>query len=103
MVGGSIYIVSNEDNSFFCVGSTANLRVRIWQHKNKYYPHTYAARYTLNKLVYYEHFSTREESLKREEFVRRQKRIWKEDLIATKNPDWIDLYEVLLAEAHSLK
>jgi putative endonuclease len=98
MGGGSIYIVSNQENTVFCVGSTANLPVRIWQHQNGYHPHTYSARHKLNKLVYYEHLSSMEEVLARKEFVRRQKKKWKEDLIAIKNPEWLDLYATLLAE-----
>jgi putative endonuclease len=100
MGGGSIYVVSNEDNTVFCVGSTANLQVRIWQHQNGQYPNTFSARHKLNKLIYYEHFPFIEEARVREHFIRIQKRKWKEDLIATKNPEWLDLYAALLAEEH---
>lgn len=92
MGGGSIYIITNEANTVIYVGVTSNLQVRIWQHQNKFYPNTFSARHKLNKLIYYEHFPSIEEAIEREQFIKGKARKWKDDLIATKNPDWLDLY-----------
>jgi putative endonuclease len=61
------------------------------QHKRKVHTKTFSARYNLNKLVYYESFSTKNQGLKRERQLKKWNRDWKIRLIEQMNPNWNDL------------
>ncbi len=69
---------------------------RVWEHKNKV-SKGFAERYSVNKLVYYEHFVDAEHAIGREKRLKKYNRKWKIDLIEKTNPDWKDLYEDLLS------
>ena len=64
--GGCIYIITNSFNSVLYIGVTSDLYSRIYDHKNKKYPESFAAKYNCNKLVYYEMFPSVEEAIGRE-------------------------------------
>jgi len=68
---------------------TSNLPKRIHQHKTKFFPGF--NKYNINRLVYYEEYSSSLDATKRERqlkgFVRRKKDV----LVNSKNPDWIEL------------
>ena len=48
-----VYITTNRDNTVLYTGSTRNLKVRIYQHKNRFVP-GFTRRYNAAKLVYYQ-------------------------------------------------
>ena len=86
--GGCIYIMTNMGNTSLYI---ADLKSRIWEHKNKVYPQSFTRRYNLNKLVYFEFLSTIEEAIGREKQLKRWHREWKWNLIKSINYDLIDL------------
>jgi len=88
---GCVYILTNNHNTTLYTGVTSNLRVRLWEHKCKYYPKSFTARYNLNKLVYYEFYDAIEEAIAMEKYVKGKSRAYKEGLIEKKNPEWKDL------------
>lgn len=61
--GGAVYIMTNKNNSVLYVGVTSDLRVRLWEHKNKVHSNSFTAKYNCNKLVYYNSFSSIEEAI----------------------------------------
>ncbi|MEK6478930.1 GIY-YIG nuclease family protein [Catalinimonas sp. 4WD22] len=81
--GGYVYIITNTHHTTLYVGMTSNLQRRIQQHKQKYYPRSFSARYNLHKLVYYEVFSRIEEAIAREKQLKSGNRKKKEMLILT--------------------
>lgn len=89
--GGCIYFMTNTYNTALYVGVTSDLKVRIYQHKNKEFPYSYTARYNCDKLVYYEFYTRIEEAISREKQIKGWKRKWKNELISKTNPDWKDL------------
>jgi putative endonuclease len=89
--GGCVYFVSNKYNNVLYVGVTSDVKVRIYKHKNKYYPSSFTAKYNCNKLVYFECFSTIEDAIGREKNIKNWKREWKDELINKMNPNWNDL------------
>jgi len=91
--GGCVYIMSNERNTTLYTGVTTDLPGRIWEHKTKYYPKSFTARYNISKLVYYEGFHAIEEAVDREKQIKAGSRKAKVKLITQLNPDWKDLYE----------
>ena len=88
---GCVYILTNKHNTTLYTGVTSNLRVRLWEHKNKYYPKSFSARYNLNKLVYYEVYGSIEEAIAMEKYIKGKSRAYRESLIEKTNPEWQDL------------
>lgn len=74
------------------IGVTSDLAKRVWEHKNKMVE-GFTKRYNVNRLVYYEVYSTIEDAIIREKRMKKWRRMWKIRLIEEKNPDWKDLYE----------
>jgi putative endonuclease len=91
--GGYAYITTTRKNTTLYVGSTSELKTRIYQHKNKAYPNAFTAKYNVDKLVYYEGFLSIEEALSRERQIKSWRREKKIALINEFNSDWKDLYD----------
>jgi putative endonuclease len=92
---GVVYILTNKNNSLLYTGVTSDLKERIEQHKLKKHPDSFTARYSLNKLVYYEWFDTIGEAIIKEKKIKGGSRKKKLDLIRRVNPEWRDLSEFL--------
>jgi len=93
--GGAVYIITNNNNTTLYVGMTSDLITRIHQHKTKFYPKSFSARYNLHKLIYYESFHSIEEAIAREKEIKGWLRSKKEALINKLNPNWNELYDTL--------
>jgi len=94
--GGSVYIVTNKNRTTLYVGVTSNLAARIQEHREKKYPHSFTARYNLDRLVFYENFTRIEEAIAREKQLKGGSRKKKEELINNLNPEWKDLGDEVL-------
>ena len=85
-----IYILTNKPKSVFYTGVTNNLRKRLNQHQenissgNK----TFASKYNVEFLLYYERFTWIHEAIAREKEIKGWTRAKKEALIASTNPNW---------------
>lgn len=90
------FIMTNSFNTVFYTGVTSDLQGRVWKHKNSKFPKSFTSRYKCYKLVYYLFFPDIEEAIDEEKRVKGGSRQQKIDLIVSKNPDWIDLYEELV-------
>ena len=86
-----VYILSNKDNNVLYIGVTSNLKHRIRQHKSKFYPKSFTARYNCDKLVYFEMYHDIREAILREKQLKAGNRQRKLDLIISENPLWEDL------------
>lgn len=100
--GGYVYIMASKRMGTLYIGSTSDLIVRVWEHKNKIYPKSFTAKYNCNMLVYYEYHEILEDMVKRERQMKEWNRNWKIKLIIEKNPEWNDLYpEFLVLNGYS--
>lgn len=90
--GGCVYIMTNKNKSVLYVGATSDIHSRTWEHKNKFYPKSFTARYNCDILVYYKFYSTIEETIAVEKLVKGTNRKKKEAMINEMNPDWKDLF-----------
>ena len=90
--GGCVYIITNQYNKVLYTGVTTELRARIWEHKTKFYPESFTAKYNCNKIVWYE-ILPRIEAIEREKQIKGGSRKDKEALIKSINPTWKDLWE----------
>ena len=93
--GGCIYILTNKVHTVLYTGVTSDLFFRIKEHKEKFYPKSFSAKYNCDILVYYEQFSSIEEAIAKEKQIKNWQRAWKINLINTINPGWKDLFEEL--------
>ena len=91
-----IYILASSSGTLY-TGMTNNLLRRVSEHK-KGDKETFTGKYSVNKLVYYEHFQYVNDALAREKEIKCWRREKKEKLIVTINPHWNDLYPELIED-----
>ena len=91
-----VYILSNATNVAIYIGVTNDLIRRIYEHRNHADPKSFTARYNISKLVYYEETPDVRAAIEREKQLKSWSRARKNELIASKNPTWADLYESFL-------
>jgi len=90
MPGWYVYIVSNNARTLY-TGITDDLPKRVKQHKDRTYDNAFTARYTFNKLVYYEPAANKRSAALREKRIKKWPRAKRVDLIVSINPNWEDL------------
>ncbi len=91
----AVYILTNKRYGTLYTGVTSNLIKRIWEHKSRI-TKGFSDRYSLHKLVYYELHENMLVAITREKRIKKWKRVWKQRLIETINPDWNDLYSEII-------
>ncbi len=90
-----VYILASKRNGTLYIGITSNLPQRIWQHKNNQLD-GFSKKYNVKQLVYFEQHDTAESAITREKQIKKWNRAWKLKLIEKKNPQWKDLYDLIL-------
>ncbi len=88
----AVYILANKRNGTLYIGVTSDLAKRIWEHKNNMVE-GFTKKYNVHQLVWYEKHESMESAIMREKRLKDWKRAWKLELIESKNPDWVDLYD----------
>ena len=91
-----VYILTNAHHNSFYIGVTNDLVRRVFEHKNKLLK-GFSYRYNVDKLIYYEVFGSIELAIAREKLVKKWRREIKCKAINRMNPEWRDLYDVLVA------
>jgi putative endonuclease len=83
-----IYIITNNYRSTFYIGITNNLKLRLSQHKENIETNvkTFASKYNVEFLVYYEKFTWVQEAIAREKELKKWRREKKIALIRKFNP-----------------
>jgi putative endonuclease len=69
---------------------------RVWEHKEGI-GGIFTSRYPIKKLIYYESYENINLALSREKQIKGGSRQKKIDLVKSNNPEWIDLYEEVIA------
>ncbi|MCL2334716.1 MAG: GIY-YIG nuclease family protein [Endomicrobia bacterium] len=87
-----VYIITNKARGTLYIGVTNDILRRMYEHKNKLVP-GFSKKYSLDKLIYFEHYTDINEAIKREKMIKKWERIWKLELIEQVNPNWNDLIE----------
>lgn len=90
-----VYILASQRNGTLYTGVTSNLVKRVWQHRNGEID-GFTKKYDVKRLVYYETHQTAEPAIKREKKIKKWNRQWKLRLIEEDNPDWKDLYGLIV-------
>ena len=86
-----VYFMANARDTVLYVGVTNDIQRRVKEHKEHTDPHSFTARYNVDKLVWYEAHESIVEAIAREKQLKNWKRAWKDALINEMNPDWKDL------------
>lgn len=90
-----IYILTNKENGTLYTWITNDLVRRVYEHKNKLID-GFTKKYSLDKLVYYEQYSSPSDAILREKQIKAGSRKKKLDLINNFNNSWKDLYETII-------
>ena len=83
-----VYIITNKNKTVLYTGVTNNLKRRLIEHKEKRNPNSFSAKYNLEFLVYYEHFTWIQLAIAREKEIKNLLREKKLALIKELNPDF---------------
>jgi putative endonuclease len=87
-----VYLLSNQHHPVFYTGFTDDLERRVYEHKNKLLK-SFTNKYNIDKLLYFEEFSSADDAKHREKQLKKYPRDFKFNLINSINPEWRDLYE----------
>ena len=85
-----LYILTNKSNDVMYIGVTNDLRRRMNEHISEQID-GFTQRYHVHKLVYVEQYSDIKLAITREKQLKKWKRIKKNMLVESKNPQWEDL------------
>ena len=85
-----VYIMTNSLRTTIYIGMTNDLQRRVWEHQNGEIE-GFTKDYRLTLLVYYETFPEARVAIAREKQLKNWRRIKKDALINTMNPEWQDL------------
>ena len=85
-----VYIITNKYRSTYYIGMTNNLGERLMQHKENIEKgiKTFASRYNIEFLVYYEKFTWVQQAIAREKELKAWRREKKLELIRGFNPEF---------------
>jgi putative endonuclease len=89
--GGYVYIVASRSRRIY-IGVTSDLVRRVDEHKRKV-GSSFAAKYNMDRLVYYEQYGDIRDAIEREKQLKKWRREKKVGLIERENPEWRDLTE----------
>ena len=89
-----VYILASRRNGTLYIGVTNDLARRMSEHKAKLVP-GFTRKYEVDKLVYFEEYTSILEARARERSLKRWQRAWKIALIEKMNPQWRDLTDEL--------
>jgi putative endonuclease len=87
-----VYILASRIGGTLYIGVTNDLVRRVYEHRCKFVP-GFTKRYGVDRLIYFEQFSSVEAAITREKQMKKWNRRWKIQLIEKTNPNWDDLYE----------
>ncbi|HLK33196.1 MAG TPA: GIY-YIG nuclease family protein [Terriglobales bacterium] len=91
-----VYILTNRSKTLY-TGVTSNLEQRMWQHKHHVFP-GFTADYKIDRLVYFERYSSVHSAIAREKQIKGYTRLKKIALIVGQNPTLNDLSETWYAK-----
>ena len=85
-----VYLLTNKGNTVLYTGMTNDLQRRLYEHR-KGPVESFTKQYHVHKLVYFETTPDVRAAIEREKQIKSWSRKRKDALIATMNPEWVDL------------
>jgi len=102
MKEGYTYILSNKARTVLYIGVTNDLIKRIYEHRNEK-SSKFTSKYMCYYLMAFEYFESIEDAITKEKQMKFWKRSWKMEWIYNQNPNFIDLYPLLVDESFDYK
>lgn len=90
-----VCMMASQRNGTLYIGVTSNLIKRVWEHQTNIVE-GFTKKYKVHTLVWYEIYETMNSAIQREKTLKKWRRKWKIRLIKSFNPDWKDLYEIIV-------
>ena len=90
-----VYILASQSGDALYTGVTGNLVRRVYEHKYSSVP-GHAKRDGIEKLVYYETYTSAHRAIQREKSIKRWPRSLQIRLIGQNNAQWRDLYDEIV-------
>ena len=91
----AVYIMASRRHGTLYTGVTSTLPKRVYQHREGLIP-GFTKKYGVKRLVWYEPHESMTAAIQREKTIKKYKREWKINLIERDNPNWDDLFPVLI-------
>ncbi|HUJ04465.1 MAG TPA: GIY-YIG nuclease family protein [Rhizomicrobium sp.] len=91
----AVYIMASRRHGTLYTGVTSTLPKRVYQHREGLIP-GFTKKYGVKRLVWYEPYESMTAAIQREKTIKKYKREWKINLIERDNPNWDDLFPVLI-------
>lgn len=85
-----LYVLTNDRGNVLYIGSTEDLKKRIYHHKHRLVP-GFTKKYNVHRLVYYELHPDKDAARAREKQLKGKSRAKKNALVESINPSWDDL------------
>jgi putative endonuclease len=92
---GFVYILASKPYGTLYIGVTNDIGRRVYEHREGL-ASKFTKKYRVTRLVWFEVWPTVPQAIQRETSLKRWKRDWKIDLVNKMNPEWQDLYEMLV-------
>jgi putative endonuclease len=89
------YILASKRNGTLYVGVTGNLAGRMAEHRDALRD-GFTRKYGVHILVWFEEFADVHDAILREKRIKKWNRSWKLELIERANPDWTDLFALIV-------
>jgi putative endonuclease len=86
-----VYLLASRKHGALYIGVTNDILRRVHEHQTKAVG-GFTARYTVDKLVWFEIYDDTMTAIAREKELKKWRRDWKIRLIEQQNPEWVDLY-----------
>jgi len=86
-----VYMATNKTGTVLYTGITNDLERRMWEHKHQANPRSFTARYSVNRLVWSEHFPTALQAIACEKRIKGLTRAKKDAMVREGNLNWMDL------------
>lgn len=89
------YILANQRDGILFAGATPDLMRRVAMHRQGVASH-FTRRHKVTRLVWYEPQASLTQASLRRDIIRHCRRRWKLNLIDASNPEWLDLFEIIM-------
>ena len=90
-----VYLLASKPYGTLYIGVTGNLVRRIDEHKEDLRD-GFTKKYGVHRLVWFEEYAYVQDAIVREKRIKKWRREWKTDLIETMNPEWKDLFSMVV-------
>ena len=95
-----VYMMTNRSRVVLYTGVTNGIEGRLWSHANGP-ARSFAKRYNIDRLVYYEEYDSPDDAIAREKEIKCWRRQKKNALVEVLNPQWNDLQLEIFGEQFS--